>query len=53
VVFSGRRYDTGDKLDYLKAVVRLAVERSDLGPEFGPWLKDFVADLAAEGASPA
>ncbi|TWH71511.1 UTP--glucose-1-phosphate uridylyltransferase [Modestobacter roseus] len=24
VVFSGRRYDTGDKLDYLKAVVRLA-----------------------------
>ena len=25
VVFSGRRYDTGDRLDYLKAVVRLAV----------------------------
>jgi UTP--glucose-1-phosphate uridylyltransferase len=53
VVFSGRRYDTGDKLDYLKAVVRLAVERADLGPSFGPWLKDFVADLPAEGASPA
>ncbi|WP_222192343.1 UTP--glucose-1-phosphate uridylyltransferase [Modestobacter italicus] len=53
VVFSGRRYDTGDKLDYLKAVVRLAVERADLGPDFGPWLKDFVADLPAEGASPA
>ena len=32
VVFSGRRYDTGDRLDYLKAVVRLAAERDDLGP---------------------
>jgi UTP--glucose-1-phosphate uridylyltransferase len=54
VVFSGRRYDTGDKLDYLKAVVRLAVERSDLGPQFGSWLRTFVADLPAEGgASPA
>ena len=53
VVFSGRRYDTGDKLDYLKAVVRLAVDRADLGPQFGPWLKDFVADLPVEGASPA
>jgi UTP--glucose-1-phosphate uridylyltransferase len=53
IVFSGRRYDTGDKLDYLKAVVRLAVEREDLGPAFGPWLRDFVADLPREGASPA
>jgi len=53
VVFSGRRYDTGDKLDYLKAVVRLAVDRADLGPAFAPWLRTFVADLPAEGASPA
>src|SRR3569833_3104485 len=53
IVFSGRRYDTGDKLDYLKAVVRLAVEREDLGPAFGPWLRAFVADLPREGASPA
>src|SRR3954465_1970929 len=53
VVFSGRRYDTGDKLDYLKAVVRLAVEREDLGPAFAPWRRNFVADLPAEGASPA
>jgi UTP--glucose-1-phosphate uridylyltransferase len=51
VVFSGRRYDTGDRLDYLKAVVRLAVERDDLGPPLRSWLKDFVADLPAEGAS--
>jgi UTP--glucose-1-phosphate uridylyltransferase len=53
VVFSGRRYDTGDKLDYLKAVVQLAVEREDLGPAFGPWLRSFVTDLPTEGASPA
>ena len=51
VVFSGRRYDTGDKLDYLKAVVRLAVERDDLGPALRPWLREFVGDLPPEGAS--
>ena len=34
VVFTGRRYDTGDRLDYLKTVVRLAAEREDLGPDF-------------------
>ena len=34
VVFRGRRYDTGDRLDYLKAVVQLACERADLGPDF-------------------
>src|SRR6478609_3341944 len=51
VVFSGRRYDTGDRLDYLKAVVRLAAERDDLGPPLRAWLTQFVADLPAEGAS--
>jgi UTP--glucose-1-phosphate uridylyltransferase len=51
VVFTGRRYDTGDRLDYLKAVVRLAVERDDLGPPLRSWLREFVADLPAEGAS--
>jgi UTP--glucose-1-phosphate uridylyltransferase len=43
VVFRGRRYDTGDKLDYLKAIVQLASERDDLGSEFRPWLQEFVA----------
>jgi UTP--glucose-1-phosphate uridylyltransferase len=51
VVFSGRRYDTGDRLDYLKAVVRLASEREDLGPAFTAFLQEFVADLPAAGAS--
>jgi UTP--glucose-1-phosphate uridylyltransferase len=51
VVFSGRRYDTGDRLDYLKAVVRLASERDDLGPPLRAWLREFTAQLPAEGAS--
>jgi len=44
VVFRGRRYDTGDRGDYLKAVVRLAVERDDLGTDFRAWLVDFVRE---------
>lgn len=43
VVFTGRRYDTGDRLDYLKAIVQVAATRDDLGPELMGWLKDFVA----------
>lgn len=42
VVFRGRRYDTGDRLDYLKAVVRLGREHPELGEEFGAWLDNFV-----------
>ncbi|WKK25789.1 UTP--glucose-1-phosphate uridylyltransferase GalU [Streptomyces olivoreticuli] len=38
VLFSGRRYDTGDRADYLRAIVRLACEREDLGPDFRAWL---------------
>ncbi len=45
VVFRGRRYDTGDRADYIKAIVQLAVEREDLGLELRPWLKDFVHTL--------
>ena len=45
VVFRGRRYDTGDRVDYIKAIVQLASDRDDLGPELRPWLKDFAAKL--------
>ena len=45
VVFRGRRYDTGDRLDYIKAIVQLAVDREDLGPELRPWLQQFAAEL--------
>jgi UTP--glucose-1-phosphate uridylyltransferase len=51
VVFRGRRYDTGDRLDYLKAVIRLATERDDLGPPLRAWLTEFVAELPPAGAS--
>lgn len=45
VIFRGRRYDTGDKLSYIQAVISLAAERSDIGPGLVPWLKDFAAAL--------
>lgn len=32
--FTEGRYDTGKKIDYLRAVVEFALEREDLGPEF-------------------
>jgi UTP--glucose-1-phosphate uridylyltransferase len=43
VIFRGRRYDTGDKLDYIKAVIQLAADRDDLGPDLRPWLTQYVA----------
>jgi UTP--glucose-1-phosphate uridylyltransferase len=43
VVFRGRRYDTGDRLDYLRAVVQLAWEHAELGADFREWLTRFVA----------
>jgi UTP--glucose-1-phosphate uridylyltransferase len=48
LVFDGRRYDTGDKQDFLRTQVRLAVERADVGPEFSEWLRTFVAEMPAE-----
>lgn len=45
VVFDGRRYDTGDRLDYIKSVVQLALARDDLGPDLAPWVKELAAGL--------
>ena len=45
VVFRGRRYDTGDRVDYIKAIVQLAADRDDLGPDLRPWFKEFAASL--------
>ncbi|WP_026414338.1 UTP--glucose-1-phosphate uridylyltransferase GalU [Actinomadura oligospora] len=42
VKFRGRRYDSGNKLEYLKTVVQFASEREDLSAEFMAWLRDFV-----------
>ncbi|WP_285240569.1 UTP--glucose-1-phosphate uridylyltransferase GalU [Pseudarthrobacter sp. MEB009] len=43
VVFKGRRYDTGDKLSYLKAVITLASERVEFGEDLKTWMKAFVS----------
>jgi UTP--glucose-1-phosphate uridylyltransferase len=42
VVYRGTRYDTGLPLGYLQAVVQLAARRSDLGPAFSEWLRNYV-----------
>ncbi|MBW3669839.1 MAG: UTP--glucose-1-phosphate uridylyltransferase GalU [Actinobacteria bacterium] len=42
VVFQHGRYDTGNKIDYLRATVELALKRDDLGPDF----RRFLADVA-------
>lgn len=52
VVFRGRRYDTGDKTDYLRTIVRLACDRKDLGPEFLGWLREFIEARGADDPQP-
>ena len=39
VEFEGRRYDTGDKLGFLKATVEFALARPDLAADFRTYLK--------------
>ena len=41
-VFEGGRFDVGNKIDYLKATIELAIDRDDIGKEFRSWLGDFV-----------
>ena len=43
--FTGKRYDTGNKLGYLKATVEFALRREDLGPAFKDYLKGLVAQM--------
>ncbi len=38
------RYDVGQKIDFLRANVELALDRADLGPAFGAWLREYVAN---------
>ena len=44
VVFRGRRYDTGDRLDYVKAVVQLATRHPAIGADFRAWLRQYEVD---------
>ena len=49
VIFRGNRYDTGDRLDYLKAMVRLAVRHREIGDDFRAWLTDWVPSDEGSG----
>jgi UTP--glucose-1-phosphate uridylyltransferase len=48
LVFRGRRYDTGDRLEYLKATVQVASDRPDVGPDFREWLRTYAQSLGGE-----
>ncbi len=53
--FIGQRYDTGDKLGFLKATVEFALRRPDLGTAFRSYLKGLDLDgagLRTRGANP-
>ena len=45
VLFRGRRYDTGNKVDYLRTLVQFACERPDVAGEFVPWLRKYLDNL--------
>ena len=45
VLFRGRRFDTGNKQDFLRTTVEFACARPDLAPDFVPWLKEYVNSL--------
>jgi UTP--glucose-1-phosphate uridylyltransferase len=45
VLFRGRRYDTGNKLDYLRTMIQFACDREDVAPEFVPWLRSYLDTL--------
>lgn len=43
--FHGIRYNTGDKLGYLEAMVEFALRREDLGPQFKEYLRGVIVGL--------
>jgi UTP--glucose-1-phosphate uridylyltransferase len=51
VLFRGRRFDTGKKLDYLQTLIQFACERPDIAPEFVPWLRNYLESLSPASAN--
>jgi UTP--glucose-1-phosphate uridylyltransferase len=45
VFFHARRLDTGNRQDYVRAIVELACTRQDIAGEFLPWLRQYVRAL--------
>jgi len=40
--FKGRRYDIGNKLDWLKATIEMALEREEFSPQLEPFIKELI-----------
>ncbi len=53
VIFGGRRYDTGDRAEWIKANILLGVDHPELGAELREWLVSFGQQLADAGAPAA
>jgi UTP--glucose-1-phosphate uridylyltransferase len=51
VIFRGRRYDTGDRADWIKANLLLGVDHEELGSELTEWVIGFAERLQAGGGS--
>lgn len=45
VVFRGRRYDTGDRADWIKANLLLGVDHPELGDDLREWVREFAQTL--------
>ena len=45
VLFRGRRFDTGNRVDYLRTIIQFACERPDVAAEFVPWLRKYLDNL--------
>jgi len=43
IAFEGRRFDCGDRMGYLQAIVAHALARDDVGPAFSAWLRETLA----------
>ncbi len=43
--FEGKRYDIGNKLDFLKTNIEFALKRDDVGPGLKEFIKEIAADL--------
>src|SRR5215470_10740242 len=44
IQFRGRRFDTGNPVDYLRTIIQFALERRDVAAEFLPWLRKYLDD---------
>lgn len=46
LLYRGRRFDTGNKQDYLRTTVEMACSRPDLAGQFLPWLRNYLSTIS-------